>query len=371
MSDLAERVRAVGEQVDAGYDARRTEEALSGLNARLGRRRTRRIALGSGLAALCLLASASWALRTWQASHGSRAQHRAAPAGALFALADGSVVMPLDSRSRVVAKSVSPRLVELELLAGSAHFDVAPNHKREFHVSAGRVGITVVGTRFSVERLGERTVVAVEGGRVRVEWERGQQILDPGERGTFPPMEKAAEETGQFAPTPEPEAPTLEPRAGSARAAADWRALANHGEFTAAYRLLHDQGKAMARANLDDLLLAADVARRAGHAADSVPYLEKALATHAGDARSAVVAFTLGRVRLADLHDPAGAAAAFARARAAAPRGPLAEDALAREVEARFRSGDRYRARALAEEYVETWPAGAHLNAVRHFGGLP
>jgi transmembrane sensor len=102
-----------------------------------------------------------------------------------------------------------------------------------------------------------------------------------------------------------------------------------------------------------------------------VPYLERALALHPDDARSAVVAFTLGRVRLADLNDPEGAATAFAQARAAAPRGPLAEDALAREVEARFRSGDPTAAHALAEEYVKTWPTGSRLRAVRHFGGLP
>jgi len=368
MSDLAERVRAVGQQVDAGYDVRRTEEALSGLRVRLRRRRARRIALGSTLGMLCLLVGTGWAWRAW---HASRGQHAAAPPGALFALGDGSVVMPLAPSSRLVTKSVSPGLVELELVAGSARFDVAPDRRREFRVSAGRVGITVVGTRFSVERHGERTVVAVESGRVRVEWERGQQILEPGERGSFPPVEKAAEASSESAPAPEPEAPAIEPRVVPARTGADWRGLAKRGEFPAAYRLLRDQGKAMAPTNFDDLLLAADVVRKAGHAADSVPYLERALALHAGDTRSAVVAFTLGRVRLADLHDPAGAAAAFTQARAAAPRGPLAEDALAREVEARSRSGDRSSARALAEEYLEAWPSGTHRRAVRHFGGLP
>jgi len=124
-------------------------------------------------------------------------------------------------------------------------------------------------------------------------------------------------------------------------------------------------------ANVDDLLLAADVARQAGHAGDAVPYLERALAAHEGDTRFAVVAFTLGRVRMSDLGDPAGAALAFAQARAVAPHGPLAEDALAREIEARHKSGDQVGAHALAEEYVKTWPSGIRLRSVRHFGGLP
>jgi transmembrane sensor len=275
-----------------------------------------------------------------------------------------------------VAKSVSPKLVELELVAGSAHFDVAPNREREFRVSAGPVEIVVVGTKFSVERQGLRTIVAVESGKVRVAWERGQQLLEPGEWGSFPPFEtaEAAPASAPEAPMPEapmPEAPTVQPSVAPARPGADWRALANHGKFAAAYRLLHDKAKPATPASLDELLLAADVARKSGHAVDSAPYLERALALHASDARSAVVAFTLGRVRLADLDDPAGAAVAFARARAAAPQGPLAEDALAREVEARFQSGDKLRAHALAEEYVKTWPLGSRMGAVRHFGGLP
>jgi transmembrane sensor len=363
MSDLAERVRAIGEQVDAGYDARRTEAALAGLRTKLGRRRVRRVSLGSTMGMLCLLAGTFWALRS---RHETRMPIAVAKPETLFALSDGSVVTPLDPTSRLLARSVSARLVELELVAGSAHFEVAPNREREFRVRAGRVQIVVVGTKFSVERQGERTAVVVQGGRVRVEWERGQQILDPGERGSFPPFEPASE----AAPAPDP-VPAVEPRVVPARPGRDWRVLAQHGDFSTAFHVLHDKAKPVSLANLDDLLLAADVARRSGHPATSVPYLERAMALHGSDARAAVVAFTLGRVRLADLDDPAGAAAAFAQARAAAPNGPLAEDALAREVEARFRAGDQAQAHALAAEYVKTWPSGSRLRAVRHFGGLP
>ena len=368
MSDLAERVRAIGEQVEAGYDDRQTEAAWACLRTKLHRRRVRRIALGSTVGLLCLFTVTLWTLRV---RYDSRMRTSAAHSEALFALRDGSVVMPLAPTSRLVAKSVSPKLVELELVAGSAHFDVAPNREREFRVSAGDVEIMVVGTKFTVERQGARTMVAVESGKVRVAWERGQQLLEPGERGSFPPFETAEAAPARAPEAPVPEVPTVEPSVVPARPGADWRALANHGQFAAAYRGLHDKAKPATPASIDDLLLAADVARRSGHAADSVPYLERVLAMHASDARSAVAAFTLGRVRLADLDDPAGAAAAFAHARAAAPQGPLAEDALAREVEARFRSGDNLRAHALAEEYLKTWPSGSRMVAVRHFGGLP
>jgi transmembrane sensor len=369
MADLAERIRAMGERVDAGYDAGRTESALAGVHAKLRRRRAKRIALGSTVTALCLVAGAFWAVRSQRPSPLSATGPHA---GALFALSDGSVVTPLGSTSRVVAKTVSERLVELELVSGSAHFDVAPNRERTFRVDAGRVGITVVGTKFSVELQGERTAVAVQAGKVRVAWERGEQFLNPGERGVFPPFERAAETPEAAAPVPKPsELPVAQPRVPPSRKLPDWRTLAEHGDVPGAYRMLADKGRPDSLASTDDLLLAADVARTSGHPSDSVRYLERALILNDGEARSAVVAFTLGRVLLADLHEPARAAEAFAKARAAATHGPLAEDALAREIEARHRAGDASRARALAEEYLRTWPSGSRLSAVRHFGGLP
>ena len=360
MSDLAERVRSIGEQMHAGYGPERTTAALVRLHAGLRRRRARRVALGSMAGLLCLSAGAFWALRPGHEMAMSVTRPRP---DVLFSLSDGSVVTPLDPSSRLVAKTVSPRLVELELLAGGARFDVTPNREREFRVSAGRVAVLVLGTRFTVTRQGERSQVEVERGRVRVDWERGQQILDPGERGSFPPVETAR------APALEPETPAVQ--SPPARVEVDWRALAQRGDFHAAYRMMRKKARPAGLSEMDDLLLAADVARSSGHTAEAVPYLEKALVLHQGDSRAAVAAFTLGRVRLADLNDPAGAAAAFAQARTVAPTGPLAEDALAREVEACFRAGDKARARVLAEEYMKTWPSGSRARAVRRFGGIP
>ncbi|MGA7743901.1 MAG: FecR family protein [Polyangia bacterium] len=149
MSDLAERVRSIGEQMDANYGPERTTRALIRLHAGLRRRRARRVALGSLAALLCLFAGAFWALR-----HGHEIAvpvTRPQP-DVLFSLSDGSVVTPLDPSSRLVAKTVSPRLVELELIAGGARFDVTPNREREFRVSAGRVAVLVLGTKFTVTR---------------------------------------------------------------------------------------------------------------------------------------------------------------------------------------------------------------------------
>ena len=94
---------------------------------------------------------------------------------------------------------------------------------------------------------------------------------------------------------------------------------------------------------MPDLLLAGDVARLSGHAAAAVAPLSRAVTLHPGDPRAPLAAFTLGRVHLEDLGAPRDAAIAFARARELAPDGPLAEDALAREVEAWSRAGEAER----------------------------
>jgi transmembrane sensor len=101
-----------------------------------------------------------------------------------------------------------------------------------------------------------------------------------------------------------------------------------------------------------------------------VPRLVRAMTLHPDDPRAPLAAFTLARVHLEELGAPREAARAFARARELAPNGPLAEDALAREVEAWSRAGETETAHARAVEYTQRYPAGRRLRAVRKFGGL-
>jgi hypothetical protein len=147
-----------------------------------------------------------------------------------------------------------------------------------------------------------------------------------------------------------------------------WRAAAGDGDYTAAWDALASAQAALTR--MDDLLLAGDVARLSGHADAAVALLMRAVALHAGDPRAPLAAFTLGRVQLEQLGAPREAALAFARALELAPRGPLAEDALAREVEAWSRSGETDTARTRARDYVQRYPDGRRIRAVRQFGGL-
>ena len=95
----------------------------------------------------------------------------------------------------------------------------------------------------------------------------------------------------------------------------------------------------------------ADRARLAGRFEEGASLLERLVREHPGDPRAPLAAFSLGRVLLGELGRPADAARAFARARALAPDGPLADDALAREAEAWARAGDPERARAREAEH--------------------
>jgi len=127
---------------------------------------------------------------------------------------------------------------------------------------------------------------------------------------------------------------------------------------------------AMDAPDVEALMRSADEARRAGHAAQALPYLRRLLREHSADARAPLAAFTLGRILLAELDRPAEAADAFALSRRLAPGGPMASHALAREVEAAARGGDAARARRLAETYIADYPTGPHLASVRLHGGI-
>jgi transmembrane sensor len=149
---------------------------------------------------------------------------------------------------------------------------------------------------------------------------------------------------------------------------ASWRRLAERGQYEEAQRALRKAGPGAVRDDTAELLLAADAARLSGHPAEAVPYLQRVLRGHGHDPRAGLAAFTLGRVLLDELGRPSEADDAFALARSAG--GPLAEDALAREVEAVSRAGDVTRSRELALLYQRLYPNGRRAKAVSRFGGL-
>jgi len=140
----------------------------------------------------------------------------------------------------------------------------------------------------------------------------------------------------------------------------DWRELARAGKHRQAYALIAPGDFRDVENDAGDLLLASDVARLSRHPAQAVTLLRRLLVGHESDPRAPSAAFTLGWVLMNELGRPREAAVAFARAETLAPRGNLAEDAVARAVEAWYQAGELSRAKAELERYRNTYPHGRH-----------
>ncbi|HTA93901.1 MAG TPA: FecR domain-containing protein [Polyangiaceae bacterium] len=367
MSEREQELEHALNAVSPEWSGAHTERGLVRLQRTVQRRRA--AALGAGA---ILLAAAAAAL-TW-----SRVRaHEPSPQVALSVLpsqerivrfSDGSTVHLLDATTDVSIVEARPERIVSALDHGAATFEVSHVDGRVFRVQAGQVIVEALGTVFTVER-GDSTVrVSVGRGRVRVDFGTGSRELAVGQSGTFPPSEEptpsASVASVESITPPSPVVPSA-----SAKPAPSWKELARAGKPVDAYRAL-ESAPATDLNNAEALLLAADIARLAGHPQEAVPYLERVLRDFKADPRASLAAFSLGRVLMNSLGRPAEAAGYFERARALSHEPSLAEDALAREVEAWARAGQADRARRRAEDYVRLYPTGQRLNAVKTFGGI-
>ncbi len=356
--DLERRLQKGPLAVRALWSPEKTEE----LPARVLRLRRRRALRKATLAAALVSSAAAWffvlrgptgdidassqvALQATEATRGSAGEVVLEDGTRIARLSDASLVSVTEaSRSRVVAK----------LDAGSASFDVHPNPERAFEVIAGSVRVSVLGTAFTVALEGNQTRVSVTRGKVRVDWADSSAVLVAGEAGLYPPLPPTTEPP---AAAKSPEQEGTEPVAQERPRESDWRELAKKGDYAAAYRELSTGHEGKPVSEPADLMLAADVARLSNHPQAAVAPLRKVFGEFPRDARAPLAAFTLGRVLLENLGQAGAAADAFHAAQTLAPSGPLAEDALAREIEARQRAGQHDRAKALAATLVKLYPA--------------
>lgn len=393
-NDLDPRLSGLRGRVQTAWSPARAEHVLAAIEQRKVRRQQLRRGAAVAVAGCALFIIMP--LLFGRLTHEPATQPGVAVA---LRLPDGSTATALLPDTELKQAEPQPGSTVLRLLRGSARFEVQRNPQRVFRVEAGRAAVEVLGTQFTVSRRDERAEVAVLQGRVRVLWDSHYRELGAGERGLFPPPESASlpapevspvEASGPAAPAavelavplPEPAplpsqarprspAPGLRPeqeRTGSRAALESWRALAQDGQFDQAYRALEAKDLAAASDEPGDLLLLADIARLSHHPAEAVAPLERMLREHRSDPRSALCAFTLGRVLLDDLGKPREAAAAFREAQSLDPGFAMIEDALAREVKALWRAGDSAAAHERALEYLRRFPEGRSARAVRRFG---
>jgi transmembrane sensor len=356
-------------------------------------RKRRQVSVTASAAVLFIVAG----LFMWSRAVGPGRSHAVVASQAPIALPllhyeDGSTVTAASRDARAEPIEVGPELVSTRLSAGTARFSVTPNPKRVFRVIARDVTVTVLGTIFTVAIEPADVRVRVERGRVRVAWPAGERELSVGEEvlvptsaeATTPPAPVHPADRAPETETPEavanavpPEKLPLESAASPsprhatlAHPSVSWRELAEDGEYASAFAKMESDGTAAVHDEPGDLLLAADVARLGGHPEKAVAALTRVVTVHASDSRAPLAAFTLGRTLLDQLGRPREAAQAFATARKLDPRGALNQDALAREVESWSRAGEATLAHERATEYVERYPKGRRVAAVRRLGGL-
>lgn len=345
----------LGRKVDGGWGPERDRAARLAIERRRARRRAA-MRLGGAAAAVALVATGGWSATRGVRAHAPPAPAVAASAASSSTTGDAVAITPL-SLETIVEPMPDRRGRGFLLRSGGARFIASHDPEHPFVVVAGDVVIEDVGTTFTVRYVSnERVDVAVEEGQVRVHAGARMADLAAGEEQDFA--------VSSLAPTSQPA-----PRRGTRETpTSSWRTLAESGRYDEAHAALKRSGPNAVGDETADLLLAADAARLSGHPAAAVPYLERVARRDASDPRAGLASFTLGRVLLEELGRPREAADAFARARKAG--GPLAEDALAREVEASARAGDTVQARELAREYQVLYPNGGRAKAVSRWGGL-
>lgn len=278
-----------------------------------------------------------------------RSVAQVAPSRTLL-LDDGSEVAPIDGTTGILVTEQTPVRTTVRLRIGGARFRVRHDSRRVFRVDAGPLEIEDLGTVFRVEHQAEGKIyVAVSEGRVAVLYPatRWRVELGAGEDRVFSSAPEPSETTEQAKEAPRAKIPAV----------------------TAAVPRVQVQGRSRSTDEPAELLLAADVARRAGHPQAAVAPLRTLVEYYPKDPRTPSAAFTLGWVLLTDLGRAREAAVAFAEAERIAPRGALAEDAAARVPEAWQKAGDSRRAAQAARHYEQLYPTGRYLTLMRGLVG--
>jgi transmembrane sensor len=354
------------------WDARRTERLLGRVHQRL----ERRARIVRGAVAITTLASVvcvgGLALR-WRRLHAGTsaptevAQEVVSPAS--IKLHEGSEIALGSPQSEVQVVEESPSHVLVDVVRGSGRYSVVPNHDRTFEVRSGPVTVTVVGTEFSVDKRPEGTSVQVFRGRVRVNYGSEQSFLSAGESGTFP---RSASQDAPLAANTPPEAAAVgegEPSpVRSAQVTQVYRTRVARHDYRGAYAVL-SRNPGLAGDTVEELLVAADVARLSDHPSEALPYLHRVVREHPHDERAPLAAFTLGRT-LSGIGRTQEAMAMFGRVRTSWPQSPLAEDALVRQAEIASQTGDLTAARRIAEQYDRDYPSGRRRAEVRRYARL-
>ena len=256
-------------------------------------------------------------------------------------LDDGSTVLALGS-SQVRLLAQNKNTASFEVDRGKVWFDVQPEATRTIEVRIADVRVEVLATEFVVEKKGEEVFVWVQRGSATVSSQGQEFQLRANEEGSFPAHEKVP-------------APSLESTSAQDSINTASPSRANKREST----------KTKGTLSVGELWSLADSARLEGRLPTAIQSLQALVKDYPKDPRAALAAFTLGRLLLETKASPRRVAKAFELARTLAPRAPLAEDALAREIEALWRAKADAKAMERSKLYEDLFPDGRHIERNR------
>jgi FecR protein len=301
--------------------------------------------------------------------------------------ADGtSIALSAGTSARVA--SLDEHGAHIVLEKGRAVASVVHRADSHWRVDVGPYQVAVVGTQFDVSwDAGTRVLelhlsqgaVLVSGGFLRdaLQVRTGQTLraFSDGDRvellGPTPAsLEVTPPSAPVAAPTPQAVPALVDNTAAQTDASApsslraappttpDWKALASSGKFREALAAAEKAGfeAECRRAPGQDLLALADAARLAGSAPRAEQAYSAARAKLTGGGRAT---YGLGLVAFDQRGDFASAARWFETYLLEQPSGPLRAEATGRLLEALQRSGQRDKARTVAQQYLAQYPHGA------------
>jgi transmembrane sensor len=295
--------------------------------------------------------------------------------------------LTLQRGARARVTELDGRGAQLRLEQGRA--EVAVHHRRDtrWQLRAGAFTVTVTGTRFTIEWDEGRealTVVMTEGTvAVRGPGVGNQSpvVVSAGQRFSGSARDARWTLAAEGGPAEEP-APSEGPattaavrvarpvaHGGSARistgaGAGTWQAQARAGHYAEALKMVERSGfeRACQKLGAEDLIQLGDAARLARSPERAEAAYRAARKRFPGNDRPA---FALGLVAFEQRHDFKTAARWFELYTRTYPDGPLAREAVGREMESWQRAGDAARARRAARDYLDQAPTGPYAPLAR------
>jgi TolA-binding protein len=261
------------------------------------------------------------------------------------------LVVSLHRQARYRVLERSNRRVHLQLEQGTAEFEVTPGRDRQVVVTAAGIDVEVVGTRFEVSLLGDNdkpdVAVRVLRGTVRVR--PRDASVDQGRIRTLSAGQAWAT-GGETAEVPRAALTENTPRTPeSNEPAAAVSAVPQAAPSALSAKELFELGEAN---------------RLKGRSREAAVALDRLRHMYPRDPRSGLASFELGRLRMDQFGDSAGALDAFSDALRLDPSARFREDAEARIVRLYAKLGSIERCLKAQAEYQSRYPNGPHARMV-------